>query len=168
MSFIRIIILGAVVTALTGCGFHLRGSQTDEKLASRQLHTVSVMSKEPEIRHEIQNALQNRGFRIVQAAAQYGIQIVEESIEQEGSALESSLTIRTKTLRYELVYTMSVAGSGEATKTRTISVTTDFTDEDRGEIIESAYTAQVHKSSRQNAAQRIADLIAHSVDGDVQ
>jgi len=168
MNFVKIAVIGALVAALCGCGFHLRGSQSDESLASLEMHTVSVVSKEPEIRHEVQSALQDRGFRVVQSAAQYTISIIDETIEEEGSPLESSLTIKTKSLQYNLAYRVFKAGANRSFRTQNISLSTYYTDDDVGELADGAYKEQVNESSRKNATQQIVDWMVHIVNRDLQ
>lgn len=108
-----------LVFMVTGCGFHLRGSQGYELNVSR-VH-VSAANVRSEFSQELERALTARGIETVLSAdAEYTIHISSTRTTRRAVAISADISVSEYELRMQTVFQVTAAGNVEVIPVSTL------------------------------------------------
>jgi LPS-assembly lipoprotein len=118
-----------MILALTGCGFHLKG--TVDSGSIRWLNHVCVVIQEAhqDLGPMLQNQLKAYGIQVTTdpSLAQYWLIIEREDLQQTISSISSSTTPRQYEITYILDYKLQQAKGAEVIPTNRIIITRQIT-----------------------------------------
>ena len=152
---------------LSGCGFHLRGSDGAPPTTSVNYeYSITIRTSVPEFRVNLAESLARREFNLVEHGGDYHVEIFDEQYnEYDFDLVDDSLDLVIRALNYSIKFQLTKNGQDELVASQTIAISTDYSRIGVRETVRDAATRAALQRSRKRVANLLADRLVALTQG---